>query len=96
MNNQYYETFKFLKIQRKEAIYNFIKKFIFENHYSPSFTQIASAVCCSSSTIQPYLKQLRDEGKIGYTEKVNRSIFLKGPDLPGQYCFDISGSIKEE
>lgn len=96
MNNSYYATFKFLKAQRKEAIYNFIKKFIFENQYSPSFSQIASAVCCSSSTIQPYLKQLRDEGKIGYTEKINRSIFLKDPDLPGQYYFDYSGSIKEE
>lgn len=96
MNNQYYETFKFLKAQRKEAIYNFIKKFIFENHYSPSFSQIAAAVCCSSSTIQPYLKQLREEGKIGYTEKVNRSIFLKDLDLKGQYVFDQNGGIKEK
>jgi len=96
MNNSYYETFKFLKVQRKEAIYNFIKKFIFENHFSPSFAQIAAAVCCSSSTVRPYLQQLREEGKIGYTENINRSIFLRNSNLPGQYCFDDSGTIKEE
>ena len=77
MNNSYYETFNFLKNQRKEAIYNFIIKFIIENHYSPSFSEIAAAVCCSTSTIKPYLRQLKIENKIGYTEKVNRSIFLK-------------------
>lgn len=49
----------------KDKIFNFIKEYVTERGYAPSFREIANAVGLkSTSSVSTYLKELHDDGRI--------------------------------
>lgn len=64
MLNTYKETFKILREKKIKDLYNFILKFTIDHHYGPLYSEMASALMCSTSTIKPILDVLFERGLI--------------------------------
>lgn len=78
-----------------DRIENFIKSYYEENGLSPSMREISSGVGISCATVQRYLAEMRENGRISYnghrslvTEKTSfsRSDFLNVPVLGKVSC----------
>lgn len=63
--------------KREAEVYNFIKNFIAENHYSPSVREIALGIYSNSlHHIHDVLYRLRDKGYINFKPKTPRTITI--------------------
>ena len=61
--------------KRQQDIYDFIKAYMAENQYSPTFREISNAVGLSSpSTVHKHLNTLRNKGYINYIDSCSRTI----------------------
>ncbi|MFJ7933735.1 hypothetical protein [Sporosarcina sp. NPDC096371] len=61
--------------ERQQLIYNYIKKFIAENHYSPSMREITDAVGLKSvSTVHGHLDRMRDKGYVDFVNTSARTL----------------------
>lgn len=62
----------------QERIYSFIRRFIEDEGYSPSYREIANEVGLrSTSTVLYHLDVLASEGRVGYKRGQPRTIHLK-------------------
>ena len=65
----------------KEKVFKFIRKFIAENGYAPTFREIALDVGCVLSSAHYYLQILKQQGFIDYKDRMPRTIrILKETD----------------
>lgn len=63
---------------KEQEILNFIKTYISENGFSPTFREICKAVNLKSTdSIYRYCQRLKNEKKIHYIEGQTRTITLK-------------------
>lgn len=62
--------------EREKAVFEFIKEYIKENGFSPSFRDIAFALHCSVSTIFFTLHNLKEKRLINFIEGKNRTIII--------------------
>lgn len=61
--------------KRQQDIYDYIRTFITENHYSPSIREIAAAVGIkSSSTVHAHLEKMRVKGYIKFINSTSRTL----------------------
>lgn len=61
--------------KKQEVVYNYIKKFIKRNGYSPSIREIGKGVGLTApATIHTHLNNLRDLKVINFTDKKARTI----------------------
>ena len=63
-------------VKKELKVYHYICDFIFQNHYSPSTTNIAEGVGLSIGTVPVYLHRLAEKGLIRMTESQSKSIVL--------------------
>ena len=61
----------------REAIYTFIKKFIADNDYPPTLTEIGKQFGIAKSAVSYHLNALRAEGKIDWHSNKARTIVVK-------------------
>ena len=60
---------------RQQKIYDFIKSYIAENHYSPTMREITDAVGLKSvSTVHGHLDRMRDKGYINFVNTSARTL----------------------
>lgn len=63
--------------KREAEVYNFIKNFISENHYSPTVREIARGIYSNSlHNIHDILNRLKDKGFIDFKNKLPRTITI--------------------
>lgn len=61
--------------KRQKQIYDYIKKFIADNHYSPSIREITDGVGLkSSSTVHGHLDRMREKGYITFIDTCSRTL----------------------
>ena len=60
--------------EKEKAFFNYIKKFIEENGYSPSYRDIAGEFKCSTNTVFKVLHSLREQNLICFEDGKNRTI----------------------
>lgn len=61
--------------KRQQQIYDFIKKFISEKHYSPTIREIGAAVGLrSSATVHFHLDNMREKGYITFIDSLPRTL----------------------
>ncbi len=61
--------------KRQKEIYEYIKKFLSENKYSPSMREITTGVGLKSvSTVHGHLDRLRDKGYIHFINSSPRTL----------------------
>ena len=66
------------RIDKSEAIFEFMQKFIAENGYSPTVREICAACDIkSTATVFTYINELADRGVIKKVDKRNRAVSLK-------------------
>ena len=60
---------------RQQKIYDFVKTYIAENHYSPSMREITDAVGLKSvSTVHGHLDRMREKGYIDFANTSARTL----------------------
>lgn len=60
---------------RQQRIFDYIKKYIEINKYSPSFREVAEGVGLkSSSTIHTHLKKMKKDGYIDFVNTLPRTL----------------------
>ncbi len=102
MSNTYRETFKIIREKKIKDLYNFILRFTIDHHYGPLYSEMASSLMCSTSTIKPILDVLFDKGLIESdhpgSPRAIRINFNKSYNsvLKGQYHFNEKGLILED
>lgn len=63
--------------EKQSQIFEYIKKFILENHYPPTVREIAKGVeLKSSSTVHSHLTQLKQKGYIIWRQENPRTIVI--------------------
>ena len=62
--------------EREKAVFQFIKDFLKENGFAPSFREIASELHCSVSAGYYTCRNLRDKGLISFLEGKNITIII--------------------
>lgn len=60
--------------KKQTDVYEYIKKYIKDNGYSPSMRDLSTFFNKSTGTIQPMLKRLRERKYISYDDKKARTI----------------------
>jgi SOS-response transcriptional repressor LexA len=61
----------------EDALHEFIKQFIAENQYPPSYREMAEAIGVNSTrTISRYLQRLKDRGLVEWTPRRYRTVRL--------------------
>jgi repressor LexA len=63
---------------REKEIYQFILDFIRKNGYSPTVREICKGLYITVKTAHTHVMNLKNKGIIGHTEKVARSIVVRG------------------
>ena len=66
--------------KRQRQVYEFIREFTAEHHYSPSVREIAAAMHLSVSTIQHHLDNMKVAGVLASSPGTFRSITLVEQD----------------
>lgn len=62
---------------KKDEVLEFIRKFIADNEYPPSYREIADGVgLASTACVHRYIHQLVDEGAIAIAPNRNRTITI--------------------
>ncbi|MEK3973747.1 LexA family protein [Psychrobacillus sp. FSL K6-1267] len=65
--------------KRQREIYEYIKTFISEHHYSPTIREITKALGLkSSSTVHGHLETMRKKGYITYIDSFPRTLQITG------------------
>ena len=64
MSNIYKQKFKLLREKKIASLYAFIVKYISIHGYAPLYSEMASALMCSTSTIKPILEILYERNLI--------------------------------
>ena len=59
---------------KEKKVLNYIKKFLEENGYSPSYRDIAGVFGCSTSTVFKRLHSLREQNLICFEDDKNRTL----------------------
>lgn len=62
--------------EREKTVFEFVKEYIKENGFSPSFRDISFKLHCSVSTIFFTLHNLKEKGLINFIEGKNRTITI--------------------
>ena len=71
------------KNQKREAIFQYVEKYIDKNGFPPSIREIASALSISSTATVAYnLDKLKAEGRLQKAGCKNRSLSLPSPKCP--------------
>lgn len=70
LGTKYVPTFH----ERVGMVYEYVCSFCAEHPYGPTVREIQSAVPASTSTIHKILKQLRDEKRVTWEEKLARTL----------------------
>ena len=79
---------------RQRRIYDFIRDFIQETGYPPSFREIGEHVGLKSpSTVDHHMKRLRELGVLRYEDGKSRSILLTEQDVPSRDRVPLVGSV---
>jgi repressor LexA len=63
---------------REKEIYSYILSFIKENGYSPTIREICKGLYITVKTAHTHVMNLKNKGIINHTEKVARSIVVRG------------------
>jgi len=63
---------------REREIFDFIKGFIKIKGYSPTVREICKALFITVNTVHNHIMNLKDKGFIQHTERVARSIVVRG------------------
>lgn len=63
--------------QRKEKTFEFIKQYIEQNGYAPTYREIAEGTGICINTVYHHLNQLRYEKRIDYIDTKARTIKIK-------------------
>ena len=79
---------------RQQRIYDFIRTFIRETGYPPSFREIGEHVGLKSpSTVDHHMKRLRELGILRYEDGKSRSILLTEQVLPPEGRVPLVGAV---
>ena len=79
---------------RQERIVDFIRSYLAENGYPPTFREIGVSVGLKSpSTVDHHMKRLREMGVLQYEEGHFRSIQLSGEDAPPRGMVPLLGRV---
>lgn len=63
--------------ERPNALLGYIREYVTENGYPPSYREMCAAVGVSSTrSVSRYLEQLRDEGLVDWTPGKRRTLRL--------------------